>query len=208
MTIGAALVLAACQAIPNAQRVASGGADEQRVAAALAHRPMPSIPGIRKSFYATVHLAGIKSESPGTFEYHGPRDFRITAIKATGEMVFDVRLNWAGVSVLQIKSTLPKAAVEMLATDIAHAFETPISLDGLEAGDDKMVLERRMGDGNRYRWIFDRATGELMQEDVDLGLLDTLHIYFRGGYSPDGWPREVEVSRRARVYDVLLRFTD
>jgi hypothetical protein len=44
--------------------------------------------------------------------------------------------------------------------------------------------------------------------DVDLGLLDTLRIYFRGGYSAEGWPREVEFSRPARLYNVRLKFTE
>ncbi len=202
------LLLTACQAVPNAKRVEAGGVDEQRVAAALAHWPQPSFDGIRRNFDATVHLAGVKAESPGVLEYHGPRDFRITAAKASGEMVFDVRFNWAGATVLRLKPGLPKAAVEMLATDIAHAFELPTGLDNLKAGQEKMVLEQRKGDGNHYRWIFGRATGELLQEDIDLGLLDTLHIYFRGGYTAEGWPREVQVSRPARLYDVSLKFTN
>ena len=201
------LALTACGPVPNARRLSPGSAEEQLVAAALARWPKSSIDGIHRPFQATVQFAAIKSQSPGTFEYHGPRDFRITVARPGSDVLFDSLFNWAGVTILQIRSTIPRAPVEMLTEDIAEAFILPDRLDGLRSGDSKMILTQRRGTGHKYTWIFDRATGELLQTDVDIGLFDTLHITFRGGYTSDGLPREVEFNRPARLYDVALKFS-
>jgi hypothetical protein len=203
----AALALGACGPVPNAHQVDPGGSEERRVAAALEHWPKPSIAGVRRPFAATVQLAAIKAESPGVFEYHAPRDFRMIVARPGKDVLFDSLMNWAGVTVLRLRDTIPRGPVEMLTSDIAEAFVLPSDLNDLRSGETRMIVSQRRGTGHRYQWIFDRATGQLLQTDVDLGFFDTLHIYFRGGYTPDGWPREVEFSRPARLYDVSLKFT-
>lgn len=203
------ILLAGCGTVPGAHPVALISPEADRVQAALDHWPKvpPGGAAIKRPFFTTIHAAGQRTTASGILEYYGPRDFRITAATEMGVILFDARMNWAGVTVLRQMPGLSSYIVETLVGDLSRALELPDKLDGLEAGDEKMILKKRSADTHQYTWIFDRATGKLLQTDVDLGTFDTLHITFRG-YTATGWPEDVEMVRKARMYDVSFTFTD
>jgi len=207
LTAALALALAACEAVPNAQPVLPGSPESQLVRQALADWPQPS-PGaaLRRPFFVDIHAAGFRATATGILEYHGPRDFRITAIADGGGILFDGRVNWAGVLILRQMPGLDTNALEALLADLSRAFDPPAELRGLKAGDQKMALARRLGDDRDYTWIFDRGDGRLLEATVTQGL-DTLQVDYRG-YSSRGWPQELHVTHWTRQYEATFSFTN
>jgi hypothetical protein len=203
----AALGLAACEAVPNARLLPAQSPEAERVKAALADWPRPAVgAALRRPFQATIHAAGLPHAVAGVLEYYGPRDFRITAVTETGAILFDGRVTWAGVTILRQASGIGAGVAEALLGDLTHAFELPADLRGLKAGDEKLVLRRRLGDERDYTWIFNRGDGRILEAAVARGF-DTLHVFYRG-YSAGGWPEELHVVRWARQYDVTFSFTE
>jgi hypothetical protein len=171
----------------------------------------PEIPagssGLKRPFFATIHLAGRRTTVSGILDYHNPRDFRLTAITEMGIVLFDARMNWAGVTVLRQMPGLDKSIVATLVTDLSRAFQLPASLDGLSEKGGQLLLRRTESDTYRYNWLFDPRSGRLRETDVDMGAFDALRIqYLR--YNSRGWPEELTVTRKARFYDVGFTFTD
>jgi hypothetical protein len=200
--------MAGCSAVPNAHRVKLQDPDAQRVVEGLEKWPRPAKgAAVKRPFFATIHAAGTRTTASGMLEYYGPHDFRLTAVTEMGVILFDGRVNWAGVTVLRQMPGLDKGVIETLLEDLARGFDVPAALDGIKAGDSRMILERKLGDTHKYSWIFDRDSGRLRETDVELGFLDTLHINFNG-YTAQGWPGEMTVVRKARLYDVAFTFTD
>ncbi|HEX5105545.1 MAG TPA: hypothetical protein VFV87_17120 [Pirellulaceae bacterium] len=205
--VGAAGPLASCSATPGGKPVSELSPEAARVAAALQRMPQPSRgEGITRTFFATFHAAGQRTTASGVLQYYGPRDFRITAATELGVLLFDGRVDWAGVHVIRHMSGLDEGIVATLITDLSRAFDMPDDLEGLAASNDKMLLKRKRGDGHTTTWTFDRSTGRLMRTDIDMGFLDTLHIEYRA-YAAQGWPSDLYVQRRARLYDISLTFT-
>jgi len=204
------LALAGCEATPTTFEVSAKSASTQQIETALARWPV-STPGamgaIKRPFFATIHIAGKRTTASGMLEYHNARDFRITAATEMGAVLFDGRVNWAGVTVLRSLPGLDKNIVEILLKDMSRAFELPPSLEGLSYRNRKATLQKTLADTHRYTWTFDPATGVLMSTDVDLGILDTLRVEFKS-YNARGWPEDVVVTRKARFLDVSFSFTD
>jgi hypothetical protein len=204
----AAVCLAGCESIPGARAISLQSPDAVRVRASLANWPRPEPGGeLRRPFFATMRVAGIRTTAQGILEYRGPRNFRVTAVTEMGVILFDGRVDWGGVTVLRQMPGLQTAAIEAMLTDMVRAFDLPKDLDGLKAGDSKLVISRKLADTHDYTWIFNREDGRLMQTEVSLGLLDTLRIGYEG-YTARGWPKDLQVARRARLYDVSFTFTD
>jgi hypothetical protein len=202
----AGLLCAACQT--GARFVGAPSPEAQLVRDALARWPLPTKgTALKRPFFATIHAAGMRTTASGMLEYHGSRDFRVTAVTEMGVILFDGRVNWAGATVIRQMPGLDATVIETLLSDLTRGFELPADLAGLKAADDKLALELHLADTHRYTWTFSRDDGRLLQTDVNLGLFDTLRITFRK-YTPAGWPEEMQVVRKARLYDVSFSFTD
>jgi hypothetical protein len=188
----------------------------QRIDAAMEAWPKSAsdAPAIKRPFFATIHIAGHRTTASGLLQYHNARDFRITAATEMGVILFDGRMNWAGVNVLRSMPGIDRGIIGTLITDLTTAFQLPESLKGIEAkgaaatgGPTALVLKKQGADTDHYTWTFDARTGRLRTLEVDKGLFDTLHIdYVR--YDARGWPQEMTVTRKARLYTISFTFTD
>src|ERR1051325_1791612 len=58
-------------------------------------------PGLKRPFFTTVRRAGKLPTASGVLDSHNPRVFRLPAITELGVVLFDARVNWAGVTVLR-----------------------------------------------------------------------------------------------------------
>jgi hypothetical protein len=188
----------------------------QRVQLAMAEWPhAPSdAPAINRTFFATIHIAGHRTTASGVLQFHNPRDFRITAATEMGVILFDGRINWAGVTVLRTMPGIDRSIIASLLTDLTTAFQLPDSLKGIEAkggnpsgggSPSELVLKRQGGDTNHYTWVFDPTTGRLRTLDVEMSLFNSIHIeYLR--YNSSGWPQEMTL--KAPLYNISFTFTD
>ena len=201
--------LAGCGTAPVATNVAALSPVQQRIQEADAQWPSIAAaePALKRPFFATIHIAGHRTTASGLLQYHNPRDKLITANTELGVNHFDGRMNWAGDTVLRCMPGIDKSIIATLLHDLATAFQLPNSVGpGVEKGDDFVVHETG-ADTNKYTWTFDARTGRLRETEVALGLFDTLHIsYLR--YTPIGWPSEITLIRKARLYTISLSFTD
>src|SRR5262245_37545550 len=95
--------MAACQYVPNARPISMISHEADLVTAAMTQWPRtnPGDPPIKRPLFATIHLADHRSTASGILEYYAPHDFRITAATEMGSILFDARMNWAGVTVLR-----------------------------------------------------------------------------------------------------------
>jgi hypothetical protein len=196
-----------CQADEKTYPVTMPRIETQRVEAALARWPAATTNAIKRPFFATIHIAGRRTTASGVLEYHGPLDFRLTAATEMGVVLFDGRVNWAGVTVLRSMPGLERSLVEILLKDMSRAFDLPPSLEGISISPRKLTLEKTLADTHRYTWTFDPDTGQLRSTSVDLGLLDTLTVDYRS-YNARGWPEDVLITRKARFLEVAFTFTD
>jgi hypothetical protein len=206
------IALAACQAQPTVN-VSAPTPEMARVQQAMAAWPSaPSDgPAINRTFFATIHIAGHRTTASGVLQFHNARDFRITAATEMGVILFDGRMNWAGVTVLRSMPGISSAIIGSLLKDIASSFQLPETLNGVQVKGrgtgTQLVLKRQLADTNHYTWIFDASSGRLQEIDEDLGLFDTLRInYLR--YNERGWPEEMTVTRKALFYTISFTFTD
>jgi predicted NBD/HSP70 family sugar kinase len=128
----------------------------QRVSQALARWPevVTDKAGLKRPFFATIHVAGRRTTASGILDYHGPRDFRITAVTELGVVLFDARMNWAGISVLRQMPGLDKSLVQTLVGDLSLAFHLPSSLQGLAMKAVAALAEALWGAGSSYRNVF------------------------------------------------------
>ena len=204
-----AMVLAGCDSMSATTPVSLTSSEADKVATAIARWPAAEPGGspIKRPFFTTIHAAGRRTTASGVMQYYGPRDFRMIAATEMGAVLFDGRMNWAGVTVLRTLPGLDKSIVSMILTDMSHAFALPADLKGLSVGTDRIVLRKTMGDTYRYTWVFSPETGQLRTTDIDYGILDTLHVEYRA-YNAAGWPEEMVVTRKARLLDISLSFTD
>jgi len=202
------VVFGACQFTPTVP-VAALSPEAQRVSQALAQWPEidAGAPALKRPFFATIHILGRRVTASGVLQYHSPRDFRITAVTEMGVILFDARMNWAGVTALRQMPGLDTSIVESLVSDLSKAFQLPDNLDGLAQKGNFLILNRTEADTNKYTWLFDPSTGRLHQIDVDIGPFDTLKIEYPR-YNAHGWPEELTVTRKARFYMINLSFTD
>jgi hypothetical protein len=201
--------LSACQQVQSTTAIAALSADQQRVSNAMAAWPnIPAAsPALQRTFFATIHIAGRRTTASGILSFHNARDFRITAVTEMGVILFDGRMNWAGVTILRSMPGVDESIVGTLVHDLAIAFQLPTSLTGSSTKDGALVVKQTGADTNKYAWTFDSHSGHLRSTDVSLGLFDTLHIdYLR--YNTQGWPQEMTVSRKARLYTISFTFTD
>jgi hypothetical protein len=202
------LSLPSCQFIPTVP-IAAMSPEAQRVSQALAVWPEidAGSPPLNRPFFATIHIMGRRVTASGVLQYHSPRDFRITAVTEMGVILFDARMNWAGVTALRQMPGLDKSMVESLISDLSKAFQLPDNLEGLAEKGNFLVLKRIEADTNKYTWLFDPASGRLRETDVDISTFDTLKIEYPR-YNVHGWPEELTVTRKARFYMINLSFTD
>lgn len=200
----------ACQTAPmTTMQIAAANADQQRIANASAQWPdVPaSEPALKRPFFATIHIAGRRTTASGLLQYHNARDFRITAATEMGVILFDGRMNWAGVTVMRSLPGVDKSLIASLVRDLATAFQLPTTLSGSSAKNGSLTIKQTGADTNKYTWIFDTHTGHLRETQVDRGIFDTLYVdYLR--YNARGWPEEISVVRKARFYNISLTFTD
>ena len=208
MVLAAGLVIGACEQVPHAHFVSLSSPDGERAAAALSRWPNPSgDEPLRRPFLFTLHAGGRKILGGGTLEYYRPRDFRFMAASDQGTPLFDARMNWAGIAVHQSPPGTDHRLAQIIVRDISRALEPPAKIDGLRAGDEKMIMQRRSGDGHEFTWIFDRESGRLQQTTVVYGALDSLEMDYRS-YNALGWPQEIDLSRPGQLYELSLNFTD
>jgi hypothetical protein len=181
----------------------------QRVSEALSAWPEApkGASAIKRPFFTTIHLAGRRVTASGVLEYHSARDFRITAATELGVILFDARMNWAGVTVLRQMPGLNRMIVDSLVCDLSKAFMLPDSLDGLGRQGNMLVLTHTDAESNHYTWEFDPASGRLRETVVKLGTFDTLLVDFPR-YNAHGWPEEMTLTRKARFYTISLTFND
>ena len=181
----------------------------ERVRAAFEQWPEASdkVTGIRRTFFTTIHAAGHRTTAVGVLRYYGPRDLRMTAMTEMGAVLFDVRVNWAGVTVLRTMPGLEPSVVGDLVKDLSAAFTPPPLLGALDSGHDPWVLRRTDANEYKYKYTFSPADGRLKQQEVSIGVFDTLTIMYRG-YSGKGWPQELYISRPARLYTIAISFTE
>lgn len=202
-----AAALAACAA-PTIH-IAAQSPEAQKISAALSAWPeAPSdSAGIKRPFFATIHIAGKRTTASGLLEFHNARDFRITAVTEMGVILFDARFNWAGVTLLRQMPGLPSGIVSSLVKDIGVAFDKPDSLASLGRKNNNLVVSIVEADTHRYTWTFDSTSGRVRQVDVDMGILDDLKIEYKA-YNALGWPQELTISRPASLYNISFSFTD
>jgi hypothetical protein len=213
-TLLLALSLAAlpgCQAARTTP-ISAPSPQAQRVKAALDQWPVvppDAVEGLKRPFFATIRILNQRTTASGILDYHDPRDFRITAITEMGVILFDARMNWAGVTVLRQMPGLPTPSVEALVSDLSIALRLPASIDGLVPSNNgnSLLLKRTEADTHKYTWTFDASSGRLKQIDADLGPFDTLHAQFHD-YNSRGWPAELTITRKARFYTINLSFTE
>jgi hypothetical protein len=203
-----AAAVAGCGSLQPTTPVSTTSGPAQRVAVALQHWPAPAEggPAIKRPFFATIHAMGRRTTATGIMQYYGPRDFRITAATELGNVLFDGRVNWAGVTVLRHMPGLNSMIVEQLLRDLTRAFELPRDLNGLVMEPNSLVLKKTLADTHKYTWTFS-PSGLLRSTDIELGAFDTLHADFRS-YNGMGWPEDLQVTRKARMFDVSFSFTD
>jgi hypothetical protein len=204
----AAMGLAGCQSAPTVA-VSAMSPEAQRVSEALGAWPEAAVgaPAIKRPFFTTIHLAGRRVTASGVLAYHSARDFRITAATELGVILFDARMNWAGVTVLRQMPGLDRMIVDSLVRDLSKAFRLPESIDGLGRQGNMLVLTHTDAESNDYTWEFDPASGRLRETEVKLGTFDTLLVDFRR-YNAHGWPEEMTLTRKARFYTINLTFND
>jgi hypothetical protein len=199
-----------CQTAPSpTTNIGAPSPVQQRIQEADAQWPSVAAadPALKRPFFATIHIAGHRTTASGLLQYHDARDFRITAITEMGVILFDGRMNWAGVEVLRSMPGIDKSIIETLLRDLATAFQLPPSLAGGVEKGGAFVVHDTGADTNKYTWTFDAHSGRLRETDVALGLFDTLHISYLH-YNSAGWPSEISVTRKARLYTISLSFTD
>jgi hypothetical protein len=208
------LLLVGCDAAPTiGPRAATRpfSPEALQVQAALAQWPDASdrVIGLRRTFFTTIHAAGKRTTASGILHYYGPRDLRVTAITEMGAVLFDARINWAGVKVIRTMPGLDAAIVETLVHDLALAFIPPPTpaLGRLEIKRDAWILHQSDGDNYKYAYTFNPADARLRQQDVALGAFDTLHILYTR-YNSRGWPQDLHISRPARLYTIAITFTN
>jgi hypothetical protein len=199
--------VAGCRVVPTTP-IAEGSPQSEKITAAIAQWPKVDVglPGLKRPFFATIHISGRRITASGILDYHSHRDFRITAVSELGLVLFDARMNWAGVTVLRRMPELPKVIVQTFVEDMSLIFKLPATLKDLVRKGDEIVLERTE-DGSDYRWSFNPSTGRLMQTEVDRGFADKLIADFRR-YTDQGWPDDFTVTRQARGYSLSLTFSD
>jgi hypothetical protein len=213
LSLFAFLLLTACQTAKTLN-ISAPSPELQRIQSALAawpHAPADA-PAIKRPFFTTIHIAGHRTTASGLLQFHSPRDFRITAATEMGVILFDGRMNWAGVTVLRSMPGIDRSLIASLLTDLTTAFQLPDSLRGIEArgrtptGEPAQLLLKKQGaDTNHYTWTFDAKTGRLRTLDVDMSLFKSLHIdYLR--YDDRGWPQEITI--KAPLYTINFTFTD
>jgi hypothetical protein len=205
----AAATVPACTTSAPTTNTGTLSPTQQRIAQASAQWPIvdPSDPALKRPFFATIHIAGHRTTASGLLQFHNPRDFRITAVTEMGSVLFDGRMNWAGVEVIRSLPGIDKSIIETLLRDLATAFQLPASVATGTEKNGEFVIHDTGADTNKYTWTFDARSGRLRTTDVSLGLFDTLHIaYLR--YNAAGWPAEILVTRKARLYTINLTFTD
>ncbi|MCL2646832.1 MAG: hypothetical protein FWD61_07475 [Phycisphaerales bacterium] len=206
VTLSLLLVITGCTATTP---IAALSPEAQRVSQSLDF--WPSIPAdgpsLKRSFFTTIHIAGRRTTASGILDYHNPRDFRIIVVTEVGNVLFDARINWAGVTVLRTMPGLDASIVAILVNDLSRAMQLPDSLDGLVLARDQFILRRTGSDTFRYTWTFDAVTGRLKTTEIAMGAFDTLRIeYLR--YDSRGWPEEITLIRKARFYNITFTFTD
>jgi hypothetical protein len=204
----AAAFFAGCQA-SHTVAVSAMSPESQRVSQALEAWPEAPVgaPGLKRPFFTTIHLAGKRVTASGVLEYHSARDFRITAATELGVILFDARMNWAGVTVLRQMPGLDKLIVDSVVRDLSKAFELPASLDGLGQQGNVLLLSHTDAESNHYTWVFDPSSGRLRETAVKLGAFDTLLVEYPR-YNAHGWPEEMTLTRKARFYMINLTFND
>ncbi len=174
------LGLCACQTAPSTVAIAAASAEVQRVEEAAAEWPhVPAgEPPLKRPFFATIHIAGRRTTASGLLQFHNPRDFRITAATEMGVILFDGRMNWAGVTVLRSLPGVDKSVIGTLVRDLATAFQLPTSFGGGVPKNGVLTIRQTGADTNKYTWMFNARSGRLRQTLVDLGLFDTLVINY------------------------------
>ena len=213
LAAGGTLAVSGCQTAPHLMPATAPTPDMLRVRATFEqwpHAPAAAMQGVIRPFFTTIHIADHRVTASGILNIHSPRDFRITAVTELGVILFDARFNWAGATVLRAMPGLGQlgtGVIENIVTDLSTAFRPPPSLIGLKRDGNTLVLNQTEADTHEYRWKFDAKTGRAKILDVNLGLFDTLHVQYKG-YTDEGWPRELVMSRGARFYTISITFTD
>lgn len=195
--------LAACQSAATrpAGRPRVHQGDNQKVDAALDQWPDEA----RRPFFATIHAAGKRVVALGVFDYHNPRDFRITTVTELGQILFDARCNWGGCRVVRTMPGLPESVIEMLCRDMSLAWRIPEQAKNLQLRKNDLTFEETDAERFHFAYYFDSQTGRLKRNEIQLGLFDTLTVDIHQ-YDSHGWPTELTLSRPARAYTIQLSF--
>ncbi len=196
--------LPACQgpSLPPLAREIGPAPQANQILAALDQWPT----NVKRPFFATIHIAGHRITASGILDYHNDHDFRLTAVTETGAILFDARLNWAGITVLRAAPGLDSATVETFINDFSLASRLPVSLTGLEPRESLSILKHATGDAYRFTYTFG-ATGRLRAVDVQFATFDALHVQYPR-YNAQGWPQEIALAHAASHYLLTLTFTD
>lgn len=201
-------LLVACQSQNAATRPAASqkiqrhhSGDQEKINAALDQWPDEA----RRPFIATIHAAGRRVVANGVFDYHNPRDFRITTVTELGQILFDARCNWAGCKVVRTMPGLSETIVELLCRDLSLAWRIPEDAQKVEMRKNEYILMFTDAERFRFTWYFDPESGRLRRTDILLGMFDTLTVTVLS-YDSRGWPVDLSLSRPARAYTIQLSF--
>lgn len=151
------IYLCGCQTAPTTVQIATASAEMQRIENAAVQWPQVPAeePPLKRPFFATIHIAGRRTTASGLLQFHNPRDFRITAATEMGVILFDGRMNWAGVTVLRSLPGVDKSVIGTLVRDLATAFQLPTSFAGGIPKNGVLTIKQTGADTNKYTWTFD-----------------------------------------------------
>lgn len=200
-TLLAGLALAGCAERPAAT-LSTTGPSRAQVEQAMAQWPSR----MHRTFFATIHAAGHRIAASGVFDARSPRDFRITAVTEVGNILFDVRFDWAGVHVIRVMPGLPESIVEAICRDISLAMRAPGNLADLRTREHDAVLKNRSAEGYQFTYTFD-AKGRVTESRVEVGTFDTLTVKYER-YDEAGRPVDVTMQRPMRAYTMALTLMD
>jgi len=184
-------------------------AEARQVQAELAKWPRPKDPvkGLERPFRTTIQIAGKTTKAHGVLKYYGARDCRLTVVTETGSLLIDARMNWVGVTVLGHAPKIKAEVISMLVRDLSAMFVLPCEVSNMRVVREGWVLRRDSGDGTSVWYTFSPKTARLLKQEIVYGIFDTLRIVYKS-YTPAGWPRELTMSRAARLYWIEITFVD
>lgn len=188
--------LAGCETVPPPSPVQLAAL---KVAVESHHEMWPT--EFRRPFNASITYLGQNMPAEGTLDFHGWRDFRMSAT-GKGKLLFDARVNWAGFHVLRDGSgAVPDSVAGTICRDVSLALRPPDVVQLKPKGADLAgTCVDALGQTFTYRYGLD---GRLKEKRVQLRAFDTLTIRYLA-FDATGFPTSITIDRPHRLYTIAV----